>query len=77
MILPNRPLRRTSREVEYDKRFLPSCSLPTYLAMFFMIYSADIVNAKHRWKDYIMSVILEREQGIERYGTLYVPDNNI
>ena len=77
LVLPNKPLRRTSKEVLYDKRWKPDCSLPQYLAMFFVIYQKDIIDAGHRWKDFIMNVILEREQGIEHYESLYVPADNV
>ena len=73
----NRPKRRTSKQVIFDKRWKPISELPQYLALFFIIYQKDIISAGLKWKDFIVDVIHKREQGETVYDSLYIPDNHL
>jgi hypothetical protein len=76
-LLPDKPTRRTSKQVLYDKRWKTKSELPQYLSLFFIVYQADILTAGHKWKDLILDVIIDREAGIEVYNSLYIPEDNI
>ena len=76
-IMGNKPKRRSSKQVIFDKRWRPRSELPQYLALFFLVFQNDIILAGHKWKDLILDVILKREAGERVYDSLYIPDNNI
>ena len=76
-LMGNRPKRRTSKQVIFDKRWKPVSELPQYLALFFIIYQKDIISAGLKWKDFIVDVIHKREQGETVYDSLYIPDNHL
>ena len=48
-----------------------------YIAKYFRISYNDLVKVKELWKDLVMKVLLEREQGVSVYNTQFVPENNI
>jgi hypothetical protein len=69
--------RRTSLQVKFDARYNPEFISPDYLSIFFRIPVADIIKVEDKWKDLIMQVILDREQGTSVYNSLFIPKNNI
>jgi hypothetical protein len=75
-LIPDKPKRRSSKAVRFDKRFSPKSELPQYIALFFIVYQQDILNAGHRWKDFIMDVMDQRESGIEVYNSYFIPEDN-
>mgnify|MGYP003662247414 CR=1 FL=1 len=76
-LIPKQQKRRTTLQVKYDNRWKTKSELPEYLSMFFIIYQQDILDAKLKWKDFILKTIQEREKGITKYNSLYIPKNNV
>ena len=74
--LPRRR-RRTTLAVKFDRRWKLEWTSPEYICIFFRIRRQDIQNAGELWKDLVIKTILERENGIPVYNSLYVPENNI
>ncbi len=69
--------RRSSLQVKYDVRYDTQFTSADYLSTFFRIPVGDIIKVENKWKDLIMQVIIDREQGKERYNSLFIPENNI
>lgn len=63
--------------MKYDKRWHTKSELPQYLAMFFLVYQKDIIDAGLKWKDCIYKVIQKREEGEKVYNSLFIPENNV
>lgn len=69
--------RRTSLQVQFDKRWKLKYTSNDYLSLYFHIPFSVLVESKQKFKDCIMEVILKREAGEEMYNSLYIPENNI
>jgi hypothetical protein len=70
-------IRRSSKEVAFDRRWDIAYSFPEYISTYFLINCGDVIKAQEKWKELVIDVITEREKGIPRYNSLLIPINNV
>tara|TARA_R110000765_G_scaffold65715_1_gene127432 strand:- start:308 stop:538 length:231 start_codon:yes stop_codon:yes gene_type:complete len=72
---PNQITRRTSKQVLFDTKYKLKYNFPEYISVHFLITLEDIIKAEEKWKDLVINTLEQREQGILKYGTLFIPES--